>query len=187
MTAYKQENAEKLRAVLTVQDGQIIWSSRTPDFYTGNFSRTYDAQGAADNWNATRAGKPPRWQYDTARGDFMAFAHLRQVSLKEVCAALGEHYPTQRVAVDKATKAYNRDKARRTAIQSIELKNGVPVWTVRTRKTHPKTNQILLDEFNRDFAGKPLRLHHKSGMYRIAFRLVTHEDLMQWLKEKDAK
>jgi type II secretory pathway component PulM len=117
----------------------------------------------------------------------MCQAHKRKASLKEICAALGVDYPPQRIAVDKQVKDYNRTRAQKAIVVSVELKDGHPVWARRTRKTHPRTDQLILDEFNRDYAGKPLRLHHKSGMYRIAFRLVTHEELMQWLKEKDAK
>lgn len=187
MTEYRQDVANKLREILTYADSKIVWLPRTPEFYAASFARAYDPYNAADEWNRTRAGGTPRWQYDAARGDFMCQAHKRKASLKEICAALGVDYPPQRIAVDKQVKDYNRTRARKAIVTAVELKDGHPVWARRTRKTHPRTDQLLLDEFNRDYAGKPLRLHHKSGMYRIAFRLVTHEELMQWLKEKEAK
>ncbi len=178
--------ADKMRAVLTEQDGQIVWLPRTADFYANSFSRTYDADGAAENWNKTRAGKPPVWRYDAARGDFTAQAHLRRVGLKELCEVLGADYAVHRVAVDKAIKADSRERGRRTIIQSVEVKGGKVYWTRRTRKTHPRTDQLLLDEFNRKYAGQEIK-PRANGMYRIAFHYVTLPDLKAWLKEKDKK
>jgi hypothetical protein len=178
--------AAKLRAILTLDGDKIVWLPRTADFYANSFSRAYDPQGAADNWNSTRAGKAPAWRYDAARGDFMAQAHLRKVALKDLCELLGADYPAQRVAVDLAIKADSRERGKRTIVQSVEVKNGKVYWTRRTRKTHPRTDQLLLDEFNRKYAGKEV-LPRKDGMYRIAFHYVTLPDLKAWLKAKEAK
>ena len=116
----------------------------------------------------------------------MAQAHLRKVALKDLCELLGADYPTQRVAVDLAIKADSRERGKRTIVQSVEVKNGKVYWTRRTRKTHPRTDQLLLDEFNRKYAGKEV-LPRKDGMYRIAFHYVTLPDLKAWLKAKEAK
>lgn len=183
----KEEVAEKLRAVLLVEDSKIVWAPRTPTFYAINFTRAYNPEGAAEEWNKTKAGKPPRWQYDAARGDFSAYAHKRLTSLKEVCEALGIDYLPQRHAVHAQVTAYNRNKAKIAAQRSVEIRDGNFVWARRTRKTHPKTDQLLLDEFNRDFAGKQIKPHKSNGMYRISFHYIPPAELLQWLQEKEAK
>lgn len=188
MTALPRHGtAEKLRSILNFVDGKIVWATRTPELYAANFARAYDPDKAAEEWNATRAGTTPRWQYTTTRADFMCYAHKQYVSLKQVCEALQIDYPSQRLAVDAQVKAYNRQRGKVAILRAVTLKDGHPVWIKRTRKTHPRTSQEALDEFNREYAGKPLHLHRVKGMYRIAFHYVTHEDLMQWLQEKEAK
>lgn len=183
-----QRLKDMIVSVLTLDGDKIVWKSRTPEFYAAHFTRVYDAQGAADSWNSKRAGTPPRWRYTTARGDFMCYAHLTLVSLVDICAALGVDYAAQRKKVGELTTQKDVDELHKIIRNCVELnKKGEPHWKRRTKKTHPKTSQEKLDEFNRDFAGRIIKPRKADGKYRIAYRLISHDDLIRAVKAKETK
>lgn len=173
---------EKIKAVFTVVDGVPVWQERTADFYRSNFPRAFDPDGAAEEWNAERAGKPPRWQYINARGDFVCNAWQRQVGLREVCETFSLPYLETYDRIVELVDAAVIKKAKKNVLACVELVNGEPVWKKRTRKTHPKTAMEKLDAFNSEYAGMKLRL--RDGKYYLIRRLkVQREDLLKWLKE----
>lgn len=176
------ETSEKIKAVFTVVDGLPVWQERTADFYRTNFPRAFDPEGAAEEWNAERAGNPPRWQFVASRGDYVCNAWQRQVSLREVCETFALPYLALREEIASAAKQEYDDRTRCIVMNCVELQNGEPVWKRRTRKTHPKTDMDKLDAFNRDFAGKKLRLRD-GKFYLVTHRKVQKEDMMKWLKE----
>lgn len=173
---------EKILAVFTVADDMPVWQERTAAFYRDNFPRAFDPEGASEEWNAERAGKPPRWQYIPARGDYVCNAWQRQVSLREVCEAMGLSYTETKKKVDDISARALAHALRRVTRTNVELLGGEPVWKRRTRKSHPKTDMEKLDAFNRDYAGKKLRLRD-GCFYLVCRRKIMRDDLMKWLKE----
>jgi hypothetical protein len=173
---------EQIKTALTVQGGRIVWAARTPDFYASSFSNAYDPEGAARQWNKTSAGKAPAWRYDKIKGDFTCTAMLRQLSLKAACIALGIGYEQQNLTVTQEQKDKREDTARDVVLRCVELSGGVPVWRTRTRDSHPKTSQSVLDDFNTRYAGKQVR--PRKGFYKISYNQVSEAQLRAWLEEK---
>ena len=173
---------EQIKTALTMQGGRIVWATRTADFYASSFSKAYDPEGAARHWNKTSAGKPPAWRFDKIKADFTCTAMLRQVSLKAACAALGISYEKQTLTVAQEQKDKREDTARDVVLRCVELSGGVPVWRTRTRDSHPKTSQSVLDDFNSRYAGKQVR--PRKGVYKISYNQVSEAQLRAWLEEK---
>jgi hypothetical protein len=173
---------EQIKTALTVQGGRIVWAARTADFYASSFSNAYDPEGAARHWNKNSAGKAPAWRYDKIKADFTCTAMLRQVSLKAACAALGISYEKQTLTVAQEQKDKREDTARDVVLRCVELSGGVPVWRTRTRDSHPKTSQSVLDDFNSRYAGKQVK--PRKGIYKISYNQVSEAQLRAWLEEK---
>ena len=173
---------EQIKTALTVQGGRIVWAARTADFYASSFSKAYDPEGAARHWNKNSAGKAPAWRYDKIKADFTCTALLRQVSLKAACAALGVSYEQQTLTVAQEQKDKREDTARDVVLRCVELSGGVPVWRTRTRTSHPKTSQSVLDDFNSRYAGKQVK--PRKGVYKISYNQVSEAQLRAWLEEK---
>ena len=173
---------EQIKTALTVQGGRIVWATRTADFYASSFSKAYDPEGAARHWNKNSAGKAPAWRYDKIKADFTCTALLRQVSLKAACAALGVSYEQQTLTVAQEQKDKREDTARDVVLRCVELSGGVPVWRTRTRTSHPKTSQSVLDDFNSRYAGKQVK--PRKGVYKISYNQVSEAQLRAWLEEK---
>lgn len=173
---------EQIKTALTVQGGQIVWATRSADFYEASFSSAYDPEGAARQWNKNSAGKIPAWRFDKVRSDFTCTALLRQLSLKAACAALGLDYEPQNLAVTQAQQEKRQETAQSVVLRCVELADGVPVWKVRTRVSHPKTSQSVLDDFNARYAGKQIK--PRKGAYKISYNQVSEAQLRAWLKEK---
>ena len=173
---------EQIKTALTVQGGRIVWAARTADFYASSFSKAYDPEGAARYWNKNSAGKAPAWRYDKIKADFTCTAMLRQVSLKAACAALGISYEQQTLTVAQEQKDKREDTARDVVLRCVALVGGVPVWRTRTRTSHPKTSQSVLDDFNSRYAGKQVR--PRKGIYKISYNQVSEAQLRAWLEEK---
>lgn len=172
---------EQIKTALTVQGGRIVWAERTPDFYASSFSKAYDPEGAARHWNKNSAGKAPAWRFDKIKADFTCTAMLRQLSLKAACAALGIGYDQQTLTVAQEQKDKRDDTAKSTVLRCVELSNGVPVWRTRTRDSHPKTSQSVLDDFNSRYAGKQVK--PRKGLYKISYNQVSEAQLRAWLEE----
>jgi hypothetical protein len=173
---------EQIKTALTMQGGRIVWAARTADFYASSFSKAYDPEGAARYWNKNSAGKAPAWRYDKIKADFTCTALLRQLSLKAACAALGISYEQQTLTVAQEQKDKREDTARDVVLRCVELSGGVPVWRTRTRDSHPKTSQSVLDDFNSRYAGKQVR--PRKGVYKISYNQVSEAQLRAWLEEK---
>ena len=172
---------EQIKTALTIQGGQIVWATRTADFYAASFSSAYDPDGAARHWNKTSAGKSPAWRFDKILSDFTCTALLRQLSLKAACLALGADHDAQRLLVIQDQQAKKEAAAQDVVMRSVELVNGDPRWKVRTKHTHPKTEQSVLDDFNARYAGRQIK--PRKGMYKISYNQVSEAQLRAWLKE----
>lgn len=173
---------EQIKTALTVQGGRIVWAARTADFYASSFSKAYDPEGAARYWNKNSAGKAPAWRYDKIKADFTCTAMLRQVSLKAACAALCVSYEQQTLTVTQEQQDKREDTAKGVVLRCVELSGGAPVWRARTRDSHPKTSQSVLDDFNSRYAGKQVR--PRKGLYKISYNQVSEAQLRAWLEEK---
>lgn len=173
---------EQIKTALTVQGGQIVWAARTADFYQASFSSAYDPEGAARQWNKTSAGKPPAWRFDKIKADFTCTALLRQLSLKAACSALGLDYEPQNLAVTQAQQEKRQETAQSVVLRCVKLADGVPVWKSRTKASHPKTSQSVLDDFNTRYAGKQIK--PRKGVYKISYNQVSEAQLRAWLKEQ---
>lgn len=173
---------EQIKTALTVQGGRIVWAARTADFYASSFSKAYDPEGAARHWNKNSAGKPPAWRYDKLKADFTCTAMLRQLSLKAACVALGVSYEKQNLLTAQEQQDKREDTAKGVVLRCVELSGGVPVWRTRTRDSHPKTSQSVLDDFNSRYAGKQVK--PRKGIFKISYNQVSEAQLRAWLEEK---
>jgi hypothetical protein len=107
---------------------------------------------------------------------------LRQLSLKAACAALGLQYNAQQYLTAQALQDKREDTAKGVVLRCVELSGGVPVWRTRTRDSHPKTSQSVLDDFNSRYAGKQVK--PRNGLYKISYNQVSEAQLRAWLEEK---
>lgn len=170
-----------IESMFTVEDGRIIWKERDADFYSRYFPRAYSPQGAAVNWNLRSGGKEPTWRYDRSANDYKCTASLRLMFLKEIAAALGLPYSAAREVIAATVSKKKTDTAKHAVRSTVELKNGVPHWRIRTSAAFPNTNAAKLVDFNSRYAGQPIK-PRSDGLYRIRFCAVTLDQMKEWLK-----
>lgn len=169
------------QSTFTVVGGRIVWNKRDAAFYKDRFARAFDPENAAMYWGKRFAGKPPHWRFDKKISDYVCKALLRVVTLKQVTAALGVPYAEALEKVDADTKREKEEAAKEAVRMTVELRDGVPHWKIRTSADFPKTAAAKLVEFNSRFAGCEIR-PRSDGLYRVRFHAVSKEQLEKWLK-----
>lgn len=178
----KSLTKEQIKAVFVIEDGQIVWKTRTADFYRQQFARAYDPENAAIKWNGRLAGKPPKWQFSKTLGDYACTACLTLVTLRQVVDALGVPHAALEDSVAHTVKSKKLERAKEAVRATVELIADKPHWKVRTTVNFPSVAAAKLVDFNTRYAGKPLS-PRSDGLYRVRFHAVSLEQMKEWLND----
>jgi hypothetical protein len=173
----------RLRALFTLTDsGGIVWAERPAADFAARYNISPAAAAAiADDWQATKAGRAPRWKM-TPNGPAV-MADKRSVLFWHIVAALDADSVRAQAAADAARADHNTRDARGAVLRlcAIDHKTGQIVWRKRTQDNAPKTPKDKRDTFNKTWAGRALNI--RDGMLTIQRKTVAEADARQWLQE----
>lgn len=187
MVKISDTKAAPLRLAFTLNDsGAIVWRDRASRYFEDEFSWPPDkARDAAKDWNATKAGKSPRWEM-TPRGPAARLAG-QSVLFWYIVAALDADPDKAKQGANLARADQDAKDAKNAVLRlcRIDHKSGQIVWRKRTPDNAPKTPQERRNAFNSTWAGKPLPI--RGGTLKIQRKTVQEADARQWLQDAASK